>query len=97
MQAQSPKIRAYQPVNNSRLEDLISVLHTADSSLQAADFVAINAEFRDHNPLTDRFVLTDTDGIIGYAWIAPTETIAGYVSHLSTAAEGTARGCSRLS
>ena len=96
MQSQSSKIRAYQPADNSRLEDLISVLHTADSSLQAANYMALNAEFRNHDPATDRFVLTDTDGMIGYAWIAPTETIAGYASRLSTAAKGTARGCSRL-
>ena len=70
MQSQSSKIRAHQPADNSRLEDLISVLHTADSSLQAANYMALNAEFRNHDPATDRFVLTDTDGMIGYAWIA---------------------------
>ena len=70
MQAQSPKIRAYQPADNSRLEELIAVLHDADSSLQAADYLAINAGFRSHDPTTDRFVLEDASEIIGYAWIA---------------------------
>ncbi len=70
MQAQPPKIRAYQPADNPRLEELISVLQAADSSLPAADYMALNAEFRNHDPATDRFVLENADGIIGYAWIA---------------------------
>ena len=49
---------------------MIQVVHVADSSLQAADYVALNAEFRNHDPATDRFVLENADAIIGYAWIA---------------------------
>ena len=70
MPAQSPTVRTYQPSDYSRLEELISVLHAADSSLQAADFMALNAEFRNHDPAIDRFILEDATEIIGYAWIA---------------------------
>ncbi len=70
MPSQSPRIRAYQPADSSRLEELIALLHTADSSLPAADYMALNAEFRNHDPASDRFVLEDASEIIGYAWIA---------------------------
>jgi GNAT superfamily N-acetyltransferase len=69
MPSQPPIIRTYQPADHTRLEQLIAILDADDASLQAAAFAAIDNEFRNHDPTTDRFVLEDTDQIIGYAWI----------------------------
>jgi GNAT superfamily N-acetyltransferase len=69
MPSQPPIIRTYQPADHTRLEQLIAILDADDASSQAAAFAAIDNEFRNHDPITDRFVLEDTDQIIGYAWI----------------------------
>jgi GNAT superfamily N-acetyltransferase len=70
MPSQPPIIRTYQPTDHTRLEQLIAILDADDASLQAAAFAAIDNEFRNHDPTTDRFVLEEADQIIGYAWIA---------------------------
>ena len=63
-------MRTYQPEDHAGLERLIANLDSDDSTLQTASFAAIDNEFRNHNPATDRFVLEAADQIIGYAWIA---------------------------
>jgi GNAT superfamily N-acetyltransferase len=70
MPIQPPIIRTYQPTDHSKLEQLIAILDADDASSQAAAFAAIDNEFRNHDPTTDRFVLEEADQIIGYAWIA---------------------------
>jgi GNAT superfamily N-acetyltransferase len=70
MPSQPPIIRTYQPADDARLEQLIVVLNKDDASLQADAFAAIDNEFRNHDPASDRFVLELAGSIIGYAWIA---------------------------
>ena len=67
---QTPIMRRYQAEDHVKLEQLIAILETDDSTLQTASFAAIDNEFRNHNPATDRFVLEAAEQVIGYAWIA---------------------------
>jgi GNAT superfamily N-acetyltransferase len=70
MPSHPPIIRTYQPADHVKLEQLIAILDADDASLQATAFAAIDNEFRNHDPTTDRFVLEEADQIIGYGWIA---------------------------
>ena len=67
---QTPIMRRYQAEDHVKLEQLIAILETDDSTLQTASFAAIDSEFPNHNPAIDRFVIEAADQIIGYAWIA---------------------------
>ena len=70
------------------------VLHAEDSALQAADYVAINADFGNHDPTADRFVLEQASEAIGDRWESCRQK-RGCASRFSVAINGTGSACSR--